>query len=154
MTGHNVKPGEKPPVYPAAASERTQAGANAFAEFFMRTLDWAYATTNPSYMKHYTGPSCGLCRGIATGITKTSAQGHWFVGDRLTVHPAVATDVPPVTAPADFCSVVTLDETSFSTVDKTGRIFTGDGSHVGDRFKACVKFAATGWQLSYLSGLG
>src|SRR4051812_41161247 len=56
LTGHNVKPGEKPPLYPAAARAHTQAGANAFAEFYMRTLDWAYATTNPSYMKHYTGP--------------------------------------------------------------------------------------------------
>ena len=73
LTGHNVKPGEKPPRYPAAATARTQAGANAFAEFFMRTLDWAYATTNPSYMKHYYGPTCGLCNGIATGITKTAS---------------------------------------------------------------------------------
>src|SRR6185437_7591149 len=32
LTGHNVKPGEKPPVYPAAAKVRSQAGANAFAE--------------------------------------------------------------------------------------------------------------------------
>src|SRR4051812_30423000 len=36
LTGHNVKPGEKPPLYPVAAREHTQAGANAFAEFYMR----------------------------------------------------------------------------------------------------------------------
>jgi Family of unknown function (DUF6318) len=74
LTGHNVRAGERPPVYPAAAKVHSQAGANAFAEFFMQTLDWAYATTNPSYMKHYYGPTCGLCNGIATGIAKTAAN--------------------------------------------------------------------------------
>jgi hypothetical protein len=80
LTGHNVKPGERPPRYPAGASARTQAGANTFAEFFMRTLDWAYATTNPSYARHYTGPSCGLCNGLLTGIAKTAATHHFYVG--------------------------------------------------------------------------
>jgi hypothetical protein len=155
LTGHNVKPGEKPPLYPAAASSRSEAGANAFAEFFMRTLDWAYATTNPSYMKHYYASSCGLCSGLATGITKTAAAGHWFLGDRLTVHPAQATAISPVTAPSDFCSIVRIDETSFSTVDKTGKVFTGDGAHVGDKFKICAKATSSqSWQVSYLAGLG
>ena len=80
LTGHNVRPGEKPPVYPAAARAHSQDGANAFAEFFMKTLDWAYATTNPSYMKHYYGPTCGLCSGIAAGIAKTAAEHHWYEG--------------------------------------------------------------------------
>ena len=89
LTGHNVKPGEKPPVYPAAAAAKTQDGANAFAEFFMKTLDWAYATTIPSYMKHYYGPTCGLCNGIATGISKTSSDNHWYEGGRFTIHVAL-----------------------------------------------------------------
>ena len=91
LTGHNVKPGEKPPLYPAAAKVRSQAGANAFAEFFMRTLDWAYATTNPSYHEALLRSSCGLCSGLATGMTKTMALNHWYVGGRFTVHPAVGT---------------------------------------------------------------
>jgi len=154
LTGHNVKPGEKPPVYPAAAKVRSQAGANAFAEFFMRTLDWAYATTNPSYMKHYYASSCGLCSGIATGITKTAQQSHWFLGDRITVHPARATAIAPVTAASDFCSIVSIDETSFATVDKTGKVFTGDGAHTNDRFKLCAIFASETWHMSYMAGLG
>ena len=151
LTGHNVKPGEKPPVYPAAARARTQEGANAFAEFYMRTLDWAYATTNPSYMKHYTGPSCGLCTGLATGISKTAAERHWYLGGRLTIHPATATPIGPVTAPADYCSMVKFDVTAFSTVDRTGKIFTGDGAHMGDRIKLCAK-KLTSWNVTYLAG--
>jgi hypothetical protein len=153
LTGHNVKPGEKPPLYPAAARARTQAGANAFAEFFMRTLDWAYATTNPSYMKHYTGPSCGLCTGLATGISKTAAQRHWYLGGRLTVHPATATPIGPVTAPADYCSIVTVDSTAQSVVDRTGTVFNDEAAHPNLRWKVCATSSASRWQATYLAGV-
>jgi hypothetical protein len=152
LTGHNVKPGEKPPLYPAAARARTQEGANAFAEFYMRTLDWAYATTNPSYMKHYTGASCGLCSGLATGIQKTANAHHWYLGGRLTVHPATKTPVGPVTALAAFCSTVVLDVAAFSTVDVTGKVFTGDGAHTGDQIKLCFKQQSSIWVTTYMAG--
>ncbi|HEY0168422.1 MAG TPA: DUF6318 family protein [Jatrophihabitans sp.] len=151
LTGHNVKPGEKPPLYPAAARARTQEGANAFAEFFMRTLDWAYATTNPSYMKHYYGPTCGQCDGLARGISRTAAEKHWYLGGRLTVHRAEKTAIAPVTAPADFCAVMKVDITATSVVDKTGKVFNGDGAYFGDNFKLCSKKSADGWQLTYMA---
>jgi Family of unknown function (DUF6318) len=151
LTGHNVKPGEKPPVYPATAHARTQAGANAFAEFFMKTLDWAYATTNPSYMKHYYGPTCGQCSGLATGIAKTAASRHWYEGGRLTVHPPARVAIAPVTAPADFCSVAMVDLTATTVVDRTGKIFNGAGAATGLRFKLCAKFDEDQWQVSYLA---
>jgi uncharacterized protein DUF6318 len=152
LTGHNVKPGEKPPLYPAAARAKTQAGANAFAEFYMRTLDWAYATTNPSYMKHYTGPSCGLCTGLATGISKTAALKHWYLGGRLTIHPATATPIGPVTAPADYCSIVNVDITAQSVVDRTGAVFNGEGAHPNLRWKLCAKSSSKLWQVTYFAG--
>jgi hypothetical protein len=151
LTGHNVKPGEKPPRYPATAAARSQAGANAFAEFYLRTLDWAYATTNPAYMKHYTGPTCGLCNGIATGISKTAAAHHWYEGGRLTIRKVTAEPKGAVTAPADFCALSTVEETAFTTVDKTGRIFTGDGSHANDRIKLCMTQGPK-WQVSFMAG--
>jgi hypothetical protein len=153
LTGHNVKPGEKPPVYPTAAHARTQAGANAFAEFFMKTLDWAYATTNPSYMKHYYGPTCGQCSGLSTGITKTAASRHWYEGGRLTVHTPVAAAIAPVTAPADFCSLTVVDLTATTVVDQTGKIFNGAGAATGLRFKLCAKSDEDQWRVSYLARL-
>ncbi len=151
LTGHNVKPGEEPPLYPVAARARTQEGANAFAEFFMRTLDWAYATTNPSYMKHYSGPSCGLCHGLATGISKTAAKGHWYLGGRFTLHPATTTAIAPVTAPADYCSHISVDTTATSVVDRTGRVFSGDGAHTGDRLKVCALAHSDTWRVTYMA---
>lgn len=151
LTGHNVRPGEKPPLYPQAARVKSQDGADAFAEFFMRTLDWAYATTNPSYLKHYSGPSCGLCSGLATGISKTAAEHHWYLGGRLTVHPATPTGIAPVTAPADFCAMVMVDETAQSVVNKTGHVINGDGAHVGDRLKLCTQFGSRSWAVTYMA---
>ncbi|MFL6161325.1 MAG: DUF6318 family protein [Jatrophihabitantaceae bacterium] len=151
LTGHNVRPGEKPPRYPANAAARTQAGANAFAEFFMRTLDWAYATTNPSYVRHYIGPTCGLCSGIATGITKTAASHHFYEGGRFTVRPAIAAAIAPVKAPADFCSLITLNVSAESVVDTTGKIINGDQAYKDLKFKLCVKFDGPNWQATYLS---
>lgn len=151
LTGHNVRPGEKPPLYPAAARARTQAGANAFAEFYLRTFDWAYATTNPAYVRHYTGSTCGLCTGLATGIDKTAKAGHWYLGGRFIIHPAIAATVAPVTAPADYCSTISLDTTAGSVVDKTGRVFNGDGAHTNVHFKLCMQFSPRGGLTTYLA---
>lgn len=153
LTGHNVKPGEKPPLYPAAARARTQEGANAFAEFYLRTFDWAYATTNPSYLRHYTGPTCGLCTGLATGIDKTAAAGHWYLGGRFTVHKAVETPKAEVTAPADYCSKIAVDTTAGSVVDRTGKVFNGEGAHTNVGFKLCLKFSTSSALITYMARL-
>jgi hypothetical protein len=152
LTGHNVKPGEKPPLYPAAARPRAQAGANAFAEFYLRTLDWAYATTNPSYLKHYSSPSCELCNGLATGISATAAQHHWYLGGRLTIHPATASPIESGTAPADYCSIVTVDSTAQSVVDRAGTVFNEEPAHPNLRWKVCATSSSKLWQVSYLAG--
>jgi hypothetical protein len=151
LTGRNLKPGEKPPLYPAAARARTQVGANAFVEFFLRTLDWAYATTNPSYMKHYSGPSCGLCDQLAAEIQQTAAVRHWYSGGRLTIRPATATPLGPVTAPADFCSIVSVDATAHSVVDRAGTVFTEEAAHPDFRWKLCVKASSDQWQATYFA---
>jgi hypothetical protein len=152
LTGHNVRPGERPPLYPATASARTQAGANAFAEFFMRTLDWAYATTNPSYMKHYYGPTCGLCSGLATGIAKTAADHHWYEGGRLKLLTSTATSIGPVKAPADSCSEVTVAVTAQSVVDKTGKIYNGAGASPRLSWKLCMQWQGEGRLITYFAG--
>ncbi len=151
LTGHNVKPGEKPPLYPAAARAKTQDGANAFAEFYLHTFDWAYATTSSTYVAHYTGSTCGLCTGLATGIRKTESEGHWYLGGRFTVHAAMSTPKGDVTAPADYCSKILIDTTAGSVVDKTGKVFNGDGAHSDVAFKVCTRYSDQTWRATYLA---
>ncbi len=151
LTGHNVKPGEKPPLYPDAAKVKSQSGANAFAEFFMRTLDWMYATTNPAYAKHYYSATCGLCNGLTTGMTKTAALNHWYEGGRITIRSVTATAIAPVTAPANYCSTLVIAETAETVVDKTGKIFSGDAAHLDDHLKLCMKFSSEKWSATYMA---
>lgn len=151
-TGHNVKPGEQPPVYPVAALAKTQAGANAFAKFFMQTLDWAYATTNPSYMKHYYGPTCGLCSGIATGIAKTAAVKQSYEGGRLTIKAPSAAARGSVTAPADFCSSVIADLTAATVVDSSGHVINGQGALKNQSFKTCEIWKSNTWSITFFVG--
>jgi len=148
LTGHNAKPGEKPPVYPAAANARTQAAANAFAEFYIATWDWAYGTTDTAYMRHYFAASCGLCDGVASGIDETAKANHWYLGGRLSVHGVDSAPIGAVTAEADFCSMVSIDGTAQSVVDKTGAVFNGEAAHRNVRFKICSR-KTKAWSVTY-----
>jgi len=149
LTGHNVRAGERPPVYPAAARVHSQAGANAFAEFFLLTWDWAYATTNPSYMRHYFGSTCGLCSGIASGIAKTAAENHRYEGGRFVVHSVRDTPIGPVTAPVDFCAAAYVDASAQTVVDHDGKIVNGEPPHSNVGFKLCMQSAAPSWRVTY-----
>jgi len=151
-TGHNVKPGEQPPVYPVAALAKTQAGANAFAKFFMQTLDWAYATTNPSYMKHYYGPTCGLCASLATGIAKTATVHEVFEGGRITVRQTASSTRDGITAPADYCTTIRVRITAQTVVDSSGAIKNGAGAESNLGWKLCEQsIPSNGWLVSYFA---
>jgi hypothetical protein len=153
LTGLNVNPGEKPPVFPMAASGRSQSAANAFAKFFIQTTDWGYATTNSAYMKHYYGPSCGLCEGLARSIDLTAKAKHKYLGGRLTIRSSAAAVIAPVLAPADFCASLSVDETALSVVDKAGKFVKGEGANQDMHFKLCAKRSGDHWAVTYLARL-
>jgi hypothetical protein len=154
LTGKNLRtPGEKPPVYPAAAKEKSQQGANAFARFFIQTIDWGYATTSAAYMKHYYEPSCGVCAAFSGNLRNTAARKHHYLGDRLRVSTAEEAPIGPVTAPSDFCSVVVLDHSAGTAVDATGQVINGESAKTGVRFKLCAKMRSSGWMTTYLNRL-
>lgn len=141
-------------MFPAAASGRTQAAANAFAKFFIQTTDWGYATTNSAYMKHYYGPSCGLCDGLARSFDLTAKAKHHYLGGQLTVRSSVAAAIAPVLAPADFCTSLSVDETATSVVDKAGKFINGEGAHQAMPFKLCSKYGDSKWAVTYLARTG
>jgi hypothetical protein len=152
LTGLNVNPGEKPPVFPAAASGRSQAAANAFAAFFIQTLDWGYATTNSAYMRHYYNPSCGLCASLASGLSKTHAAGHWYQGGRLATRSVRVVAADGVTAPLDYCSLVVVDISAAVVRDRAGKLLKGQGALSSQPFKLCERRVGESWRVTYLIG--
>jgi hypothetical protein len=152
LTGRNVRPGEKPPIYPAAAAARTQDGANAFARFFVQTLDWGFATTNGAYMNHYYGSSCGICDSFSRSFRATALAGNHYIGSRISVRDVSAESIAPVTAPADFCTRVSIDYSAGTSVDKNGNIKSGEGAKTGVQLKLCEKRTGpTSWVVSYVN---
>lgn len=115
-TGPNLThPGERPPVMPLLATEHTAAGAIAFATFFIRTIDWGYASTSAAYMKHYALTSCIGCESIELGIDHEDQKNRHFVGDRF--HDLTAQLVPNLRPGAQRTVDVTFEVDSVETVD-------------------------------------
>lgn len=81
---HNAH--EQPPAMPVTALQHSTAGARAFAEFFVKTIDWGYATTSGSYMRHYYSASCKYCANLAKGLDATAKQGNFHIGDRFAMY--------------------------------------------------------------------
>jgi hypothetical protein len=117
-TGPNTRPGETPPVMPLLASQHSAAGAKAFAEFFIKTIDWGYATTSSTYMRHYFSKTCIGCLSTAVALDKAAHAKHHFIGDRVTVKSAMETRPPSMNARH---LLATFDVTSTEVVDADGR---------------------------------
>lgn len=83
-TGPNVRPGEKPPVYPDLAKQHTANGALAFAIYFMQSFDWGYATNDPSILGTLALSSCKGCVTYRQSLASVESKGERLTGGRLT----------------------------------------------------------------------
>jgi hypothetical protein len=120
-TGPNLlRKGERPPVMPALATHRTRAGGVAFAKFFIETIDWAYATTNTDYKRHYYVSACITCTSIDKAITREARKRRHFVGDRLSVL-GVRNVSQVVPDGPELSLIVDIAVGSVRVVDATGR---------------------------------
>ena len=75
-----------PPVLPAAAEEKTKAGAIAFAGNFIEMLNFAGATGDTQQLRTLYLPLCTRCEAIADGIDQTYSAGGNISGGSW--HPA------------------------------------------------------------------
>jgi hypothetical protein len=124
-TGPNLRhKGERPPAMPLLATQHTRAGAVAFAQFFELTIDWAYATTSTTYMRHYYTHSCVTCRSIQLGLDNAAKKGRHFIGGRMTITNAVDKGVDTRYG-AERRVSVTYRLTAVEVVDKSGRFVDG-----------------------------
>jgi hypothetical protein len=105
---------------PLAATQHTAAGAKAFAVFFIKTIDWAYATTSTTYMRHYFDNVCIGCKSIARAIDGARTKNRRFIGDRFKIRSSTfSSRSGPHDAQASVS--VRLDVSRGEVVDHTGR---------------------------------
>jgi hypothetical protein len=83
-TGPNVSPGEVAPTEPTAARSDTSDGAIAYVSYYIKTLDWVYATSRPDLLTPFYAPSCVTCRDGQSAIEQFVSTGV-IKGGRLTI---------------------------------------------------------------------
>jgi hypothetical protein len=75
--------GERPPVPPVM--EHTNAGAVAFARFFLQTLDWGTATVDSRYVRRYFAATCLQCVVLSRNLDTDRSVGSTYLGGRITI---------------------------------------------------------------------
>lgn len=143
-TGPNVRPGETPPVMPVVATQHTPAGAVAFAKFFVRAIDWGFASMSGSYIRYASEPSCASCASIARSIDKARASGHVYIGGRFGVISARLAPKPNV-ANAAFTGLVQFDATAFEELDRQHKVVSSQAAHDGYTFEVSMSWTGTRW---------
>jgi hypothetical protein len=147
-TGPNVHgPAERPPVEPVEATKHTAEGAKAFAEFFVKTIDWGYATTSSTYIRHYAESRCLGCRQFADGVDRAYRAGHRYVGGRFTITGSTAKTYSRSNASV----LVSYDALSFEEVDKSGHGIAADPARTGQRFVVDLAWTSTAWRVKQLA---
>jgi hypothetical protein len=145
------KAGEKPPIPPAPGYGPDDVGsAINFAKFFIQTIDWAGATTNPAYMKHYYQPSCTQCKNVADAINDAKVNHFRNLGGRITVRDAAAMNNPIVTG-ANFSISVTNDVDSIEQLDRSGGFVDGAPAQPRAHTVVSLAWTSSSWTVVGLS---
>jgi hypothetical protein len=140
-TGPNAKAGEAPPLMPLAATKHTPAGARSFAAFFIKTIDWGYATTSASYMRHYFTSACVECSNAANALDKARQRHHRYIGDRFMITRTGSASPRG----AAFTVTVTFDVSSVEVVDAHNKFVDGDAALTGYRETISLGWRPSGW---------
>jgi len=150
-TGPNLNhPGEKPPVMPLLATQHTPAGAVAFAKFFVKTIDWGFATASSSYARHYFLPACTGCRAFSDGSDRNRRLGIRDIGGRMTTRSAKSASESSGEPAA---VIVAYDITSYEDLDRNGKFITADGAHANQRFELRLSWIDGSWKVARLGAL-
>lgn len=84
-TGPNVRPGEKPPVLPAIASQHTQLGAIAFGGYYFKALDWSIATNDATAVVAISAAGCKACARVREAVDTLHRRHQIQKGGRIKV---------------------------------------------------------------------
>jgi hypothetical protein len=143
-TGANVRPGEKPPSLSPVGKTNTAAGALAFADYWMRTLDWGYATTDSTLAKSAFAEQCTGCARFVGIFDNARAKGVHFRGGRSSV---ISSKLQPndhhygATAVDD----VTISIGALQAIDAGGHVVEDDPEHPTVVYRVWLRWKAPAW---------
>jgi hypothetical protein len=139
------KAGERPPIPPALGYGPDDVGsAINFAKFFIQTIDWAGATDDPAYMRHYFATSCTQCKAVADGLAAARKDNDRNIGGRMTVHDGEALGAPAFVGAKVSIEVRTSID-SFVRLDHRGNPLHGAHAQPNASFVVSLKPSGPGW---------
>jgi hypothetical protein len=151
LTGTNLlAKGEKPPVMPGIAVQHTDAGAMAFAKFYLQTVDWGFATTNAAYMRHYYDKQCIGCMNLSDAITRVAKKNWHYIGGRY--HIRSTRPIARNSNASDLIIDIRSDLDSGTAVDVKGNIHAADIAHHDFPEKIGVRWNGINWRVVYNFG--
>lgn len=139
----NARPGEKPPARPVDIL--SDAGAEAFARYFMQTVDWAYASMDSSLMRSaYDPATCNYCNTAANRTDADKAAGKRYEGGRSTIVDVMSAHGADVTN--NLVNVV-FDASAVKVYDATGSVVSDTEPELKLQFNVRVRYG-NGWTVS------
>jgi hypothetical protein len=139
----NALPGEKPPVRPADVL--SDAGAEAFARYFMQAVDWAYASMDSVLMRGAYDPiTCSYCNQAADRTDADKAAGKRYEGGRSHIFKVASAHGADT---ANNLVLVVFDADAIRVYDGTGNVVSNTGAEVRLQFNVRVRYVDGSWQV-------
>lgn len=145
-TGPGVQPGEKPPTLSPAAKVHNAQGAIEFAEFYIKALDWSYATTDPYLLRMVSSPSCQRCKAVIDGLARLQAQGGHIRGDRIVFDSDDLCDCTDAQVKADYIVKVVSTQDAGAIVHANGSVANAHGQERATTY-VYTSWTGKGWTI-------
>ena len=120
-TGPNVSPGELAPTEPVDATTSTAESAQSFETYYVRTIDWVYATSVPQILEPFFAEGCTNCTNLLNNLQGQLEGGRSFRGSRFTIQ-RLAEVTNDGRNGADFAVSVEVAISPLQILDSTGEV--------------------------------
>jgi hypothetical protein len=149
-TGPNVRPGEKPPVFPELAKQHTANGALAFASYFVRAFNWGYETNDPYLVRKISEARCKACASYVKGLESLTSSGGVLREGLLTPRSASIFH-GTLKIHADFAIDLALDEAPVVIEKPSARPSTATVLTKNDHSLLLVTWVSGSWKVTELT---
>ncbi len=144
-TGPNVRPGEKPPMLSKYGAMNTRLGSLEFGNYWMRAVDWAYATMDTALARSIMSSKCTGCNKLLSlDIDKLAASGSYYRGGRIAIlESTIQPNIPHngSTAIID----VTVDQAALTSYTRAGEVVDRSPDSGRVTFRTWIAYAGDHW---------
>jgi hypothetical protein len=135
------------PTPGSQAAERSDTGAKTFGVYYVKLLDYTYATRDVTPLRQVSDPVCKLCIGIAADVAKYAKPGYTWQGGRISLRDLTISQPSP-TQPV---VVANVSITALTVTKPNGqRDPYSEAAHSRAQFMITEKWTGNGWTVTDL----